>query len=632
MKRIKIALAAAAISGCQLASGAEMNFLSSKLKFPAQKLKRYAPCSDRNSWAKVVNDPANAEIVREIRKKAEEIRNSPIPQLRASDFALFAIEGNRKKYETVYWQKRNNLTCLVLDECFDGKKRNIPHIVDYIWDICSEHTWTVPAHILPPNGVDKLAPDKYRRNDLSAACTGYLLAKTLYLLDEELKAYSQNLVKIARRNIIDRIIVTFENDYDDWWYLGRNNWTTWCGSDILGTALLTLQDEPSRMELFVRRLTQYQDNFFRRYSDDGVCDEGPSYWTGSALAFFRYTELAIASGVLMPDVYQNEKLGAMLNYIANVHLGSGIFFSYSDSTPDAPLLTGAISLAAKRLEDEKIAAFATQVLHNFKDNCKEPVKKFPKLLLTDLLMELFNTPDAPYEKTVDNSIFYKSRGYLFCRSGKFGLGIKGGHNYESHNHNDVGHFSVVYDGIYHILDLGKVTYTRENFTIDKRYDAYPNAAAGHSMPLFDGAGEVYGEDKKPQSIDCSDDGNVIRYQIEAAGTYDEKCGAKSVRRTILFDRTREVITVTDSWQTAAPKNVECRFFTNIRPEKISDHQIAAGKLLLTAAGNGKFDFKEISPFDDTQEKRWGKLYCITIKHLKNCEGSHTLTITPRNKK
>ena len=632
MKMIKLMFAAAAVAGCQLTDGAEMNFLSSKLKFPAKQLKRYAPCSDRKSWTKVVNDPANAEIIREIRKRAKEVRTTPIPQLRASDFALFSIEGNRKKYETVYWQKRCNLTSLVLDECFDGKKRNIPHIADYIWDICSEHTWTIPAHILPKEWGDKLAPDNYRRNDLSATSTGYLLAKTLYLLEDDLKEYSENLVKIARRNIIDRVIVTFENDYDDWWYLGRNNWTTWCGSSILGTALLTLQDEPSRLELIVRRLTQYQDNFYRRYSDDGVCDEGAAYWRGSALAFFQYTELAIASGILTPDVYQSEKFRAMITYIANVHLGSGIFFSYSDSTPDTLLLTGAVILAAKQLKDEKISAFATQALHSFKDNCTKPVKKFSDLMLSDLLMELFNTPDAPYQKVVDNTVFYKSRGYLFCRSGKFGLGIKGGHNSESHNHNDVGHFAVVYNGIYHIIDLGGVTYTRENFTVDKRYDAYPNSALGHSMPLFDGAGEVYGEDKKPRSIDCTDDGNLIRYQLEAAGTYDEKCSVKSVKRTITFDRKQEVITVTDSWKTAEPKSVECRFFTTIKPEKLSDRQIAAGKLLLTATGSGEFDFKEITPYDDTQKKRWGKLYCITIKHLKNCEASHTLTITPRNKK
>ncbi len=628
MKTIQAILAATIINFFPFVQGSEMNFLSQKLKFPAQKFALYPVCSNRAAWKKVAEIPSNTEIISGIKKRAAEIRKSPIPQLRASDFALFAIEGNRKKYETIYTQKRYNLTDLVIDECITGKKENIPRIADYIWDICSEHTWTIPAHIEPKDWGDKLAPDGYRRNDLCATHTGALLAYTLFLLEDELRDYSPNLVAIARRNIIDRVIVTFENDYDDWWYLGRNNWTTWCGVKILETALLTLHNEQSRLELIVRRLTQYLDNFYRRYSDDGVCDEGASYWRGSALAFFQYTELAIASGLLTPEIYKNEKFRAMIRYISNVHLGNGIFFSYSDGEPHNQIPSGRLALAGKRLEDKDISVFATQSLYNFQGNCKNPQKTAAAGLLGDILMELFNTPDAPYQSVIDNTVFYKSRGYLFCRSGKFGLGIKGGHNNESHNHNDVGNIAVVYDGVYHILDLGGVTYTRENFTLEKRYDAYPNSASGHNMPLFDGIGEVYGEDKKPQSITCTDDGNTIRYQIEAAGTYSEKCRVQSVKRTIVFDRKKELISVNDSWKTEYPQTVECRFFSNTAPERLSHNQIAVGKLILTLNGAGILDFKETEPYDDTQKKRWGKLYLITITHLKNNTGSHTLTITP----
>ncbi len=621
-------LAAAIIASFPFSYGVEMNFLSSKLNFPAQKLNLYPSCSDREAWKKIAEEPSNTEIISKIKKRAAEIRKSPIPQLRASDFALFSIEGNRKKYENIYWLKRCNLSDLVLDECINGKKENIPHIADYIWDICAEHTWTIPAHIMPQEQGDKLAPDGYRRNDLHATRTGSLLAYTLSLLENELREYSPNLVAIARRNVIERIIVTFENDYGDWWYLGRNNWTSWCGVRILETTLLMLQDEQSRLELIVRRLTQYLDNFYRRYSDDGVCDEGVSYWRGSALAFFQYTELAVASGLLTPEIYRNEKFRAMLSYISNAHLGSGVFFSYSDSDPGNQIPSGRLALAAKRLGDKNIAAFATQALHKFQNDCKNPQKPASEELLGDLLMELFNTPDAPYQSVVDNTVYYKSRGYLFCRSGKFGLGIKGGHNNESHNHNDVGHFAVVYDGIYHILDLGSVTYTRENFTHDKRYNAYPNSAAGHSMPLFDGVGEVWGEDKRPQFINCSDDGNIIRYQIEAAGTYSGRCSAESVIRTIVFDRKNEFISVNDSWKIGYPQTAECRFFSNTAPKRLTRNQIAIGKLTLTLSGDGILDFRETVPYDDTQKKRWGKLYLITITHKKDTAGNHTLIITP----
>ena len=47
------------------------------------------------------------------------------------------------------------------------------------------------------------------------------------------------------------------------------------------------------------------------------------------------------------------------------------------------------------------------------------------------------------------------------------LAAKGGHNGESHNHNDVGSFIVAVDGVPAVADAGRPTYTAQTFGPDR---------------------------------------------------------------------------------------------------------------------------------------------------------------------
>ena len=61
------------------------------------------------------------------------------------------------------------------------------------------------------------------------------------------------------------------------------------------------------------------------------------------------------------------------------------------------------------------------------------------------------------------------------------LAAQGGHNAESHNHNDVGNFIVYADGQPAIIDVGVETYTAKTFS-SQRYEIWTMQSAYHNLP------------------------------------------------------------------------------------------------------------------------------------------------------
>lgn len=68
-----------------------------------------------------------------------------IPQTTYSQFQAFTIRGDREPYQTPYFLKRQRLDALVL-RFFSGRGELRDAIQNYLWDICEESTWVLPAH------------------------------------------------------------------------------------------------------------------------------------------------------------------------------------------------------------------------------------------------------------------------------------------------------------------------------------------------------------------------------------------------------------------------------------------------------------------------------------------------------
>lgn len=64
----------------------------------------------------------------------------------AAAYMAFCRTGNRADYEKPYFAVRHLLNRLVLAECAAGSGRFLDPIIDGIWRLCEESSWTLPAH------------------------------------------------------------------------------------------------------------------------------------------------------------------------------------------------------------------------------------------------------------------------------------------------------------------------------------------------------------------------------------------------------------------------------------------------------------------------------------------------------
>ena len=80
-------------------------------------------------------------------ERAGELKGQSWPALTASLYLEFATNGNRSNYEAIHYARRYRVTDMVLAECMEGQGRFISEIVDGLWLILEESSWTFPAHI-----------------------------------------------------------------------------------------------------------------------------------------------------------------------------------------------------------------------------------------------------------------------------------------------------------------------------------------------------------------------------------------------------------------------------------------------------------------------------------------------------
>ena len=131
------------------------------------------------------------EKMRRVLELAEHDLAAEIPFCPASLYIRFIRDGNRSEYERVYFRRREMALRLALAEAYEKQGRFTDKLMDAVWAIMEESTWTVPAHLAmySPSHGDRGLAEAYTGEllhaiDLFSAATGALLA-TVYLLDKD---------------------------------------------------------------------------------------------------------------------------------------------------------------------------------------------------------------------------------------------------------------------------------------------------------------------------------------------------------------------------------------------------------------------------------------------------------------
>jgi hypothetical protein len=133
------------------------------------------------------------------------------------------------------------------------------------------------------------------------------------------------------------------------------------------------------------------------------------------------------------------------------------------------------------------------------------------------------------------------------------LGTHGGHNAESHNHNDVGDFVIYAHGQPMIVDAGSGTYTAKTFS-RRRYDLWYTQSNYHNLPIINGHGQSAGRSFGAREVTCQRSPARASLTMDIAGAYPSEAGVKVWRREVSLDRERNCVEVVDAYELTAAAN------------------------------------------------------------------------------
>ena len=572
-----------------------------RLKQPATPL--FPPGAERTAW-KSISPDVRAGLI----GAAEKNLKKPWPRLTAVDYMKFRRNGDRKSYETPYWEKRFRMVDLTLAECCEYKGRFLDEIIEGIWQIVSEPVWCVPAHEGMPE--EELFPDPGRfKIDIFSAATGRLLCDVLALLEPELTAKSPFLVQRLKMELMRRIIEPAEtlNDENTWWFCGRNNWTPWCASNLIGSAVYLLDDQPERLAKFINTYLGIARRFYNRYPDDGGCNEGPSYWRHAPGKYIQLLHLLDHRLGTKGKLFEDSKLKRMCEYLPGMNLSGNFFLSTNDAGPRIPANAQFLAFTAELVKSSSMLALAQRL--------KSSAPAASKVTELDgALVTLFTRiPEKELPADLPAVNYWYNMGICILREKTANpekgtvVSLKGGHNAESHNHLDLGHFTLMRRNKPLIIDVGSGVYTAVTFS-SKRYTLWNNNSTGHNAPRFDGKGQ---ECDAQYTAKITLDGDSVAGAL-LDNAYPSAAGIRKLDRKVILDRKTGNVEICDTAQVRGTKKITITLFTAVKPEKLSDSCLKWSCGKMTVSNLKIVAVADEDRLDAVMKKNWKKLWRIEL--------------------
>ncbi|MCZ2146834.1 MAG: heparinase II/III-family protein [Bryobacterales bacterium] len=547
--------------------------------------------AERRGWEELPADARKA-----VTAAGEACLGTDWPALPATLFLEFARNGNRSHYERVRDARRNKLRDLVMAECVEFRGRFLDDVANGIWTTCEETYWGLPAHV----GVQKAGvglPDAAEPTvDLFAAETSALLAWTLYLLGPSLDGVSRRLQERIFFET-DRRILTPNLEREDFGWMGFsgnpvNNWNPWINSNWLAAALLLERDEERRRRT-VGKILRSLDNFLNSYHDDGGCDEGPGYWFRAGGSLFDCLELLYSATGGALDLYGNPLVKEIGRYIYRAHIHDDYFINFADASARLKMEGDLVNRYGRRIGDEKMAAFGAYGAEG-QDVAKAGSigRQLPALMNLEALRK------APRSQALVRDVWLAGIQVMAARrkdgsaEGLY-LAAQGGHNAESHNHNDVGNFIVYADGEPVVIDVGVETYTAKTFS-SRRYEIWTMQSAYHNLPAIGGVMQSAGREYAARDVAYRADDDMAEFSLNLEGAYPEAAGLRSWKRVLRLDRKNNEVEVRDRYELR--KQVSPVALTLMTPRAVQ--VMGPGQLRL---GNVKVGYEGVSFAVKTEE-------------------------------
>ena len=463
-------------------------------------------------------DLISKKVRDELNIAGEKILQSPMQSLSFTQLLMFGQTGDRTTYEELYFDRRRRLSVFTMLHLIEGGDCWISELENVIWTICEEFTWVLPAHIglydnKYPDVWDTLVPPR-ESVDLFAGQTAFALTEIIFLLGEDLHPWIGDQV---RKEVQRRIIqVYFYDPIPQIWEMKTNNWPAICAG-CAGGAAIYLEKDSARLAGMIWRVLQAMKNHLNGFDADGATAEGISYWQFGFGYYVYFAELLKERTDGRIDLLAGEHVSKIISFPEACLLSENRVVNFSDAGDKIELSLGLFTRLKQIFADMSFPRGEVTIEGTL--NCWNA---FSRTVLWSLPIE----NQVEKEATVQGDKDYYFLGHQWVISkreaeGKFAaFAAKGGFNEEPHNHNDLGHFIIHYNGLNVLMDLGAGLYTKQYFQPKFRYDQWTAGSQGHSVPVVEGKMQGYGKEYFAEVINYKKEQEQVRFKLDLTRAYD----------------------------------------------------------------------------------------------------------------
>lgn len=557
------------------------------------------PARERAAWETLGKADNAAQVI----ASAERLVKSPIPELTDELFLDFSRTGNRSRCQRVLSERRSRIPLLTVAECLENQGRFLPALEESIRAVCAAKTWVLPAHDRSLQNFKGELIDI----DLAVAGLSAELATTYYWLDDKLSPEVRQLIRdeLNRRTFEPFKSCVRTGTPRMWWITGTNNWNAVCLAGTVGAALAVIESREERA-FYVAAAEKSINYFLSGFTADGYCSEGTGYWN---YGFGHYVLLAetlrqATDGKL--DWMASPKVEAIADYGRRIEILDGVYPAFADCSVNArpslhlmAYLSRLYRLGMTDVEERGLgvagglpSSLASLGIYCFPNAASGQAPAEPKpLALRD---------------------YFTDAGVLICRPGpnsesRFGVALKGGHNAEHHNHNDVGTYLLAVNGGAPLLDPGAEVYTARTFS-SRRYDSDVLNSFGHPVPRVAGQLQRTGRQAaaKVMQTDFTDEVDTIVLDLRAAYAVD---ALQQLQRTFAYSRHGTgTLTVTDEVRLIEPGSFETALVTFSKWRQISPNRLLVGEgdeTVEVTIDSGEHGF-QVEPVEIDEDLKGGK--------------------------
>ncbi len=483
-------------------------------------------------------------------KRAEGYFEYNWPVVRATDYLEFIRSGDRR--QQVYSACSSALISLVMGELVEGKGRFMDQIINAVWYYSEQTWWGWSAHLGAQKAGTGLPDVNEPYVDLGVGEITSNLSWTWYLFKDEFDKVHPLISKRLKQEIISKSLEPYFVR-NDWGYMGfnggrPNNWNPWINSNMIISYLL-VESDPVKKVAEVQKIINSLDKFLNGYSDDGGCDEGPSYWGAAGALLYENLEILKSATGGKFDVFDDQLIQNIGKYFYQVNIHAPYFINFADADATTGGNASIVYRYGKAINDPVMQEFGAYLARmNSKgdgalggkigDQIKNlgMVRELREAAGKEALVADFWFPDTEVAGARDKEGSFS--GFFF--------GAKGGFNAESHNHNDIGSCLMYFDGKPCLIDVGREEYVAKTFS-SRRYEIWTMQSGFHNIPVINGVEQKDGANYKAKNSTFRADGKSATFSTEIAGAYPENARVKSWVRSYTLNRSKNFV-ISDKYE------------------------------------------------------------------------------------